>query len=56
MEFEWFWSGSIHVARYWHRLGGSGICLLSCGNASITFINCTLTLSSNTVVKYVVML
>ena len=24
-----------HVARYWHRLGGSGIGLLSCGDASI---------------------
>ena len=34
-----------HVVGYWHRLGGSGIDSLSCGDASITFINCILTLS-----------
>ena len=48
--------GFSHVVGCRHRLGGSGIDLWSCGNASITFINCTITLSSNIVVKYVVML
>ena len=48
--------GFSHVFGYWHRLGGSGICLLSCSDTSITFINCILTLSRLYVVKYVVML
>ena len=48
--------GFSHIVTYWHRLGGSRIDSLSCGDASITFINCTITFSSNTIVKYVVML
>ena len=36
---------SIYIARYWHKLRGSGIGLLSYGDAAITFIKYTVTLS-----------
>ena len=35
VEFGMDLVGFSHVVGYWHELGGSGIDLLSCGDASI---------------------